>query len=875
MSVVDNTADKPRYPCSECGAQYSRLEYLRRHERKHTEQRPFGCSDCPKSFARSDVLLRHRRRCHPESLEKDAAAAAVSASGSGKASKTRTRVSKDGRATVKRPRRVSAATTPDTPPSDESPSGQSIPTPPEAHLGTPADLQFTLAFDQSPASDITAISEKDAASSMLEMASSMPDSSWPQSSGSNSTMTISALMSPSLFPLFTGQSISSSLAFSNQNQNQNPNNQVGFFNSASPWSAMSNNLGNGPVTGLPPSMFDIDPFSGQQSHGNGQNQVWANPVVSMNPTMTMTEAELIAYLNGTAGDQTNELGLNIFQPERSLIDIEREKFHESPHGKLPMQALDPSDRFYLPPGVFQGCYTVPHWFLPPLYKMCRIASHTLTVLTAQMSIIHEPTFKLANTHGFTAFSMCTIGTKSIDFSTPVPTEQTYDSEERCKEPDPWKWLPSVIRTEKSDILMKNFARRGKMMSFAESFSLVQALIIFHTPSFLSDDPGTRITGLTFLTYIVQIARQVGLFRNGADWTKPVSILDWEAGGEAELDRRWKEWIDRETVRRTTWLVYVLDTIATIEAGTRSVTSPRDMRHLPLPAAPPIWNARTSKEWLDAMQKYPKVITLDSMLHMTFDLRTPAPPSNVNSPNAAFPIELAFAAPNEPSASGQGYAKHCLGTRIPMGPFARLCVVLTLLRGLIEFGEGKRKGGQVTQIWAAWPEPLDRRTHMSSHDIDRAALEESVLVTYKRAFDRWRMGWDIDRLCHWPYPSPTHPNPILNTRNPAYDASSPPPMAQCRESALMHDATPYFWLGTVLIDVMRTKLATPGVVPRPGVFGDLDEERATRPSAANDGIGMMGGSEEDEDDPRVNMFKGMDYRGMLDVAKQFAHSGEGI
>lgn len=92
---------------------------------------------------------------------------------------------------------------------------------------------------------------------------------------------------------------------------------------------------------------------------------------------------------------------------------------------------------------------------------------------------------------------------------------------------------------------------------------------------------------------------------------------------------------------------------------------------------------------------------------------------------------------------------------------------------------------------------------------------------------------------------------------------------------MHDATPYFWFGTVLIDVLRTKLATPGIAPRPGVFGDLDEERATRPSAANGGIGIMGGNEEDEDDPRVNVFKGLDYRGMLDVAKQFAHSGEGI
>lgn len=87
------------------------------------------------------------------------------------------------------------------------------------------------------------------------------------------------------------------------------------------------------------------------------------------------------------------------------------------------------------------------------------------------------------------------------------------------------------------------------MSFEESFSLVQALIIYHTPSFLSSDPGQRIGGLTFLTFIVQIVRQVGLFKSGATWAKPVTLDGWEQGGESELSFRWREWVRRETVRR--------------------------------------------------------------------------------------------------------------------------------------------------------------------------------------------------------------------------------------------------------------------------------------------------------------------------------------
>lgn len=99
-------------------------------------------------------------------------------------------------------------------------------------------------------------------------------------------------------------------------------------------------------------------------------------------------------------------------------------------------------RLSLPPGVFAGCYTVPHWMLPPLYKLCRIASHTLGILTSQMSIVHEPTFRLDRTHAFIAFSMCTTGTKDPFDNTPLCT----GGQDNCA-PDPWKWVSAIIRQE--------------------------------------------------------------------------------------------------------------------------------------------------------------------------------------------------------------------------------------------------------------------------------------------------------------------------------------------------------------------------------------------------------------------------------------------
>ncbi|KAG9044234.1 hypothetical protein FS837_008592 [Tulasnella sp. UAMH 9824] len=710
--------EKPRFPCATCGAQYSRLEYLRRHERKHTEHRPFSCSDCAKTFARSDVLLRHRRRCHPEAVEKDAAAAAAAVASSSKDSPTTGKGAGKGRPRKgsqkgRHSRRdsLNAASSPEDQSGDDSPSRESLPTPQEPPLSTPADFGLPL---------------------------------------------------------------------------------PGFQSVASP----------------PP----------------------------------LTDAELYAYLSGEATG--NELGLDIFQPERSLIQAEAVTL--APVLKKPYQALDPTDRFYLPPGVFAGCYTVPHWMLPPLYKLCRIASHTLGILTSQMSIVHEPTFRLDRTHAFIAFSMCTTGTKD-PFDSRYFAHQT--DPDACPA-DPWKWVSAIIRQEKSEMLVKNYARRGRMMSFAESFSLIQALLIYHVPSFLSTEHSNRITGLLFLNNVVQIAKQVGLFKPEAEWLKPVVL-------EGDLEVRWKEWIQRETVRRTTWLVYVLDTIASVEAGITPQMTPRDVRHFPLPAPAPVWNARTADEWAASMRQYPGDFPMARLMQKTFDLRAPSPPT----PDRTFQFNqdgtpnIDYIAPSvvqtmtdawHNSMHG-GVIRDCLGTRLIIGPFARLITVLTLLRGLIEFGEGKRKGGQVTQIWAIRPEALDKDPNQT--------LEVNILASYKRAFDRWRLGWDIDRLCHLPYGS-SSPNGGCNPNIPCASVLEPSP---CRDSTFMHDATPYFWLGTVLMDLLRNKLAGLNG-PRVGVFGDLGEDE------------MSGDFSSDE---AVNMFQGLDYRGMLDVAKQFAHAGEGV
>ncbi|KAG8910132.1 hypothetical protein FRC01_006528 [Tulasnella sp. 417] len=286
-------------------------------------------------------------------------------------------------------------------------------------------------------------------------------------------------------------------------------------------------------------------------------------------------------------------------------------------------------------------------------------------------------------------------------------------------------------------------------------------------------------------------------------------------------------------------------------------APRDVRHLPLPAPAPVWNARTADDWAGSMRQYPVDFPMDRLMQNTFDLRAPSPPT----PDRTFQFnqygtpDIDYIAPSvgqtmtdawHDSMHG-GVIQDSLGTRLAIGAFARLITLLTLLRGLIDFGEGKRKGGQVTQIWAIRSEALAKDPNQS--------VEANILASYKRAFDRWRLGWDIDRLCHPPY-GPLYPNAPSNPNIPSASVLELPP---CRDSAFMHDATPYFWLGTVLMDLLRNKLA--GLKdPRIGVFGDLGEDKMSTDFTSDD---------------TVNMFAGLDYRGMLDVAKQFAHNGEGV
>ena len=57
-------APQKKYICGFCAKAFTRSEHKQRHERSHTNEKPFHCLQCTSSFVRRDLLQRHCRTVH-------------------------------------------------------------------------------------------------------------------------------------------------------------------------------------------------------------------------------------------------------------------------------------------------------------------------------------------------------------------------------------------------------------------------------------------------------------------------------------------------------------------------------------------------------------------------------------------------------------------------------------------------------------------------------------------------------------------------------------------------------------------------------------------------------------------------------------------
>jgi hypothetical protein len=140
--------------------------------------------------------------------------------------------------------------------------------------------------------------------------------------------------------------------------------------------------------------------------------------------------------------------------------------------------------------------------------------------------------------------------------------------------------------------------------------------------------------------------------------------------------------------------------------------------MPLPAPDSIWKAETAEDWLKAIKNY-RPMTLDEGMRRIFFL----------------PTYGAFDTLHE-RADTKYY--HLLNES-EIGPFARVAMILTLLRGIIDVGEGKRDRGDwrdLTDLWVgcSWLKPTHKMLASDGQDlgpVTRDSLRERFSLGLQR------------------------------------------------------------------------------------------------------------------------------------------------
>jgi len=473
-----------------------------------------------------------------------------------------------------------------------------------------------------------------------------------------------------------------------------------------------------------------------------------------------SEVNALCHLPGSAPQLTNP------NPERPLLRIQSEgilrKFGPE---------LDPTDRFYLPPERMASCYTIPHWRMPSMQVLKRIARQTVSGVLTHLPLVHLPTFQMSQVPVGLAFAICTVGNPkksqardSLFGAFTRGVGRTFEDEVQAGwfmgngvlRPDPpccatisgvdegpdsqeeleFDERRKMILVEKTGMVTQTIARsKGKHLS-QYNVGLLQALLLYAAPLLLAPQLSQRQEGYVRIGVIINSAKHVDVFNPKEAHYKLSPGLaigdDYFSISEPALETAWRDWVKQETIRRLAWMLYMFDTLCSLESGIPTSISPTELAAMPLPASDTVWRAQSAAEWQQSLMAY-QPATLEDCLVGLFKVKSwtvyggPAPEAFTDSPD-----------------------KTCILDRTDFGMFARYMMILTLLRGILDIGHGKRPTGDwraVTELWDDSPE--DKPAPEGLGDPHAALTLAEVVDLYGVALHRWRRGWDFDPLCDAP------------------------------------------------------------------------------------------------------------------------------
>ncbi|PWN24298.1 hypothetical protein BCV69DRAFT_296581 [Microstroma glucosiphilum] len=476
-----------------------------------------------------------------------------------------------------------------------------------------------------------------------------------------------------------------------------------------------------------------------------------------------------AAINGAAnGNVTTKEGSGPEGEKVSFIDL----------GTLALEKAfdDIKNPFYLPRSMFKTCYSVPHWHLPSRARLSMLAMHSQQNLCKHVPILHEPTFRLDSTPGCLAFAVCMLGCHEVGrrwfgglevvpLEKAISTAEDKPSIEDGKdglardEEDNQELVKPIVMTEKMDMLMRSFPSRCTHVK--DKVSVVQALLLSQTSNFLSSDTTVRAIASISHSSVVGLARKAGFFDPSAehvsveiDYAPEVALQRLLADNNelafafsflpsylpscSDEEKVWRLWCEYEGRRRTAFLLFLMDTVASLDAGVPIVVKIDEVKHLPLPAPDFIWRASDAKSFRTALESYKAPILDGAMAELLKDEEEEGEGEGEEQKADKGAVKSQSAEASSPTLlAGQH------------GPFARLIAILPILRGIVHLLQDRTDKPSPLQSWL--PPSHSAGSDDATNEVknEEGTEEEQIdaqVDLFKRALSRWREGWDQDPLC---------------------------------------------------------------------------------------------------------------------------------
>jgi hypothetical protein len=139
-----------------------------------------------------------------------------------------------------------------------------------------------------------------------------------------------------------------------------------------------------------------------------------------------------------------------------------------------------------------------------------MAKQATTQILNRVPIVHLPTLNMEDLAACLSFAICTIGSVRVGPSNGLieprrgELQDPDPNSEEQKEMESWK-SGHTVRQEKTHMLVKSFASAQGVLMTDYNIALLQALLLYHAPYYLSDDHSQRANAYLMMSTLANVS----------------------------------------------------------------------------------------------------------------------------------------------------------------------------------------------------------------------------------------------------------------------------------------------------------------------------------------------------------------------------------